>query len=108
MAGRVAIPLVAYSGDTGAGIFARAPRSFFTAKVLLLECSFVEESDRGRSEKWKHLHLDEIAERADLFENEVLVLTHLTLRTSPDDIRTAIARRLPPRLAVRTVPFLPD
>ena len=108
VAGKVAIPLVAYSGDTGAGVFARAPRSFFTAKVLLLECSFVEESDRERSEKWKHLHLDEIAERADLFENEVVVLTHLTLRTSPGDIRKAIARGLPPRLAARTVPFLPE
>ena len=108
VAEKVAIPLVAYSGDTGAGVFARAPRSFFTAKVLLLECSFVEESDRERSEKWKHLHLDEIAERADLFENEVVVLTHLTLRTSPGDIRKAIARRLPPRLAARAVPFLPE
>ena len=107
VAEKVAIPLVAYSGDTGAGVFARAPRSFFTAKVLLLECSFVEESDRERSEKWRHLHLDEIAERADLFENEVVVLTHLTLRTSPGDIRKAIAHRLPPRLAARAVPFLP-
>jgi ribonuclease Z len=108
VSGRVSIPLVAYSGDTGAGIFARAPRSFFTAKVLLLECSFVEERDRERSEAWKHLHVDEIAERADLFENEVVVLTHLTLRTSPGDIRKAIARRLPPRLAARAVPFLPE
>lgn len=108
VAERVPIPLVAYSGDTGDGIFSRAPRSFFTAKVLLLECSFVEERDRERSKEWKHLHLDEIAERADLFENEVLVLTHLTLRTSPGDIRKAIARRLPPRLAARTVAFLPD
>ena len=108
VAEKVAIPLVAYSGDTGAGVFARAPRSFFTAKVLLLECSFVEESDRERSEKWRHLHLDEIAERADLFENEVVVLTHLTLRTSPGDIRKAIAHRLPPRLAARAVPFLPE
>ncbi|MDL2717301.1 MAG: MBL fold metallo-hydrolase [Acidobacteriota bacterium] len=108
VAGKVRVPLVAYSGDTGEGIFSRAPRSFFTAKVLLLECSFVEERDRERSKEWKHLHLDEIAERADLFENEVLVLTHLTLRTSPGDIRQAIARRLPPRLAARTVPFLPE
>src|SRR5450759_274175 len=93
VAGKVAIPLVAYSGDTGAGVFARAPRSFFTAKVLLLECSFVEESDRERSEKWKHLHLDEIAERADLFENEVVVLTHLTLRTQADEIRRLVNER---------------
>lgn len=108
VAERVAVPIVAYSGDTAAGIFDRAPRSFFTAKVLLLECSFVEERDRERSTEWKHLHLDEIAERADLFENEVVVLTHLTLRTSPEEIRRTIGRRLPPGLAARTVAFLPD
>ena len=51
---------------------------------------------------------NEIAERADLFENEVVVLTHLTLRTTPDEIRRTVARRLPPRLAARTVPFLPE
>jgi ribonuclease Z len=104
---KVAIPLAAYSGDTSAGIFARAPRSFFMAKVLLLECSFVEERDRERSKEWKHLHLDEIAERADVFENEVVVLTHLTLRTSRDEIRRLVKSRLPPRLAARVVPFLP-
>ena len=108
VAGKVRVPLVAYSGDTGEGIFSRAPRSFFTAKILFLECSFVEERDRERSKEWKHLHLDEIAERADLFENEVVVLTHLTLRTSPEEIRRLVKARLPARLAARTVPFLPE
>jgi ribonuclease Z len=105
---RVTVPLVAYSGDTAAGIFSRAPRAFFTAKVLLLECSFVEERDRDRSKEWKHLHVDEIAEHADLFENEVVVLTHLTLRTSPGEIRRLVKQRLPARLAARAVPFLPE
>ncbi len=108
VAREVPIPLVAYSGDTAAGLFDLAPPEVFRAKILLLECSFVEERDRGRSAEWKHLHLGEVAERADLFENEVLVLTHLTLRTRPEEIRREIARRLPPRLAARTVPFLPE
>lgn len=98
---------MAYSGDTGKGLFGSAPREVFHAKVFLLECSFVEERDRDRAGEWGHLHLSEIAERADLFENEVLVLTHLTLRTSADDIRAEIARGLPARLRDRTIPFLP-
>jgi ribonuclease Z len=102
------IPLVAYSGDTAAGFFDLAPPEVFRAKLLLLECSFVEERDRDRSREWKHLHLAEIAERADRFENEVLVLTHLTVRTTPDEIRGELKRRLPAGLAARTVPFLPD
>jgi ribonuclease Z len=108
VAERVAIPLVAYSGDTAAGIFDLAPKEVFRAKVLLLECSFVEERDRERSKEWKHLHLAEIAERADLFENEVLVLTHLTLRTTPEDIRKEMDHRLPASLRSRTVAFLPS
>jgi ribonuclease Z len=108
VAGSVAIPLAAYSGDTAGGIFDAAPPEFFRAKVLLLECSFVEERDRGRAAPFKHLHLDDIAERADLFENEVVLLTHLTLRTGADAIRRLVKKRLPARLAARAVPFLPE
>ena len=108
VAGRVAIPLAAYSGDTAAGIFDVAPPEFFRAKVLLLECSFVEERDKGRAAPFKHLHVDEIAERADLFENEVILLTHVTLRTSADEIRRLVKQRLPARLAERAFPFLPE
>ena len=108
VAREVATPLVAYSGDTAEGFFDLAPPEVFRAKLLLLECSFVEERDRDRSRAWKHLHLAEIAERAERFENEVLVLTHLTVRTTPEAIRREIARRLPARLAARTVAFLPE
>ncbi len=108
VAERVALPLAAYSGDTGAGIFDAAPEEFFRAKVLLLECSFVEGRDVPRAAPFKHLHLDDVAERADLFENEVVLLTHLTLRTSADEIRRLVKKRLPARLAARAVPFLPD
>lgn len=99
-------PLVAYSGDTAKGIFSLAPKEAFQAKVFLLECTFLEPEHFDRAGTWGHLHLSEIAERADMFENEVLVLTHLTLRTSPEEIRRQIARQLPAFLARRTVPFL--
>ncbi len=108
VAGRVSIPLAAYSGDTSARIFDAAPPDFFRAKLLLLECSFVEERDRGRAAPFKHLHVDDIAERADLFENEVILLTHVTLRTSASEIRRLVKHRLPARLADRARPFLPD
>ena len=100
-------PLVAFSGDTGIGFFSSAPRKAFEAKVLLLECSFVAPEDSSRARHYGHLHVDDVAERAELFENEAVVLTHLTLRATPDELRRAIARRLPPALASRAVPFLP-
>lgn len=100
-------PLFAFSGDTGVGVFETAPREVFEAKVLLLECSFVEAEDVPRARNYGHLHVDDVAERADLFANEALVLTHLTLRSNPAELRRTIARRLPASLASRTVPFLP-
>ncbi|MBK9967278.1 MAG: hypothetical protein IPP07_21345 [Holophagales bacterium] len=100
-------PLFAFSGDTGAGIFETAPREAFEAKVFLLECSFVEEGDLPRARNYGHMHVDDVAERADLFANEALVLTHLTLRGTPAELRRTIARRLPATLASRTVLFLP-
>ena len=100
-------PLVAFCGDTSAEIFPTAPGEVFRAKVLLLECSFLEDEHKDRANGWGHLHLSEIAERADLFQNEVLVLTHLTLRTGPAEIRRLLSERLPAGLAARTIPFLP-
>ncbi len=100
-------PLVAFSGDTGVGFFESAPRETFEAKVLLLECSFVEPADLPRARNYGHMHVDDLAEHADLFANEALVLTHLTLRGTPAELRRAVARRLPASLAARTVPFLP-
>jgi ribonuclease Z len=100
-------PLLAFSGDTGVGLFETAPREAFESKVFLLECSFTEPEDLPRARHYGHLHVDDNAERADLFANEVLVLTHLTLRSTPDDLRRTIASRLPASLAPRVVPFLP-
>ena len=100
-------PLIAFCGDTARGVFTLAPPEVWQAKVLLLECSFIEERDRERSKDWGHLHLNEVAEHADLFQNEVLVLTHITLRTRPEEVKELIARALPASLASRTVPFLP-
>ena len=100
-------PLLAFSGDTGAGIFETAPREAFEAKVFLLECSFAEEADLSRARNYGHMHVDDLAEHADLFANEALVLTHLTLRGTPAELRRTISRRLPASLASRTVLFLP-
>lgn len=100
------VPLLAYPGDCGPSIFEAAPQ-LFSAKVLLIECSFVDPDDVGRAHAYEHLHITDFAERADLFQNEVVVLTHFTLRSSDEEIRAAIAS-LPESLRQRVVAFLPE
>lgn len=102
---RQEIPLFAYPGDCSPEVFDAAPE-IYGARVLLLECSFVAPEDRDRARKYAHIHIDDIAERADLFENEAIVLTHFSLRYRPSEILEALDR-LPGAIADRVVPFLP-
>ena len=102
---REEIPLLAYPGDCAPEIFEAAP-DLFRARVLLIECSFLGEDDRERARKYDHIHLDDIAERAALFENEAIVLTHFSMRYRPEQIFHAL-RTLPAQIADRVIAFLP-
>jgi ribonuclease Z len=102
---REEIPLLAYPGDCGPEIFDAAPE-LFRARVLLIECSFVAPEDRDRAREYAHIHLDDIAERASLFENDAIVLTHFSLRYRPEEILEALGT-LPAGVADRVIPFLP-
>ena len=102
---RQQIPLLAYPGDCGPEIFDAAPE-LFRARVLLIECSFVAPEDRDRAREYAHIHLDDIAGRASLFENEAIVLTRFSLRYRPEEILEALDA-LPAAIADRVIPFLP-
>jgi ribonuclease Z len=102
---RVDAPLLAYPGDCGPAIFEAAPE-IFSARVLLIECSFLLPEDRDRARVYEHLHLDDFLERAGAFQNEVIVLTHFSQRYRPEEIREAL-RALPEALARRVTAFLP-
>ncbi|HEX5134573.1 MAG TPA: MBL fold metallo-hydrolase [Thermoanaerobaculia bacterium] len=102
---REEIPLFAYPGDCSPDVFDAAPE-LFSARVLLLECSFVAPDDRDRAREYAHIHLDDIAERAALFRNEAIILTHFSLRYRPEEILEALDR-LPEAIADRVIPFLP-
>jgi ribonuclease Z len=99
-------PLLAYPGDCGPAIFEAAPE-LFRARVLLIECSFVTPEDRDRAREYEHLHLEDFVERAGLFENEVIVLTHFSQRYRVEEIHESL-RSLPEALARRVIPFLPE
>jgi ribonuclease Z len=103
---REEIPLLAYPGDCGHEIFDECPE-LFRARVLLLECSFLLPEDKDRAREYAHIHLDDILERADLFENEAVVLTHFSQRYRPAEIRQALAA-IPAPLSERVIPFLPE
>lgn len=77
------------------------------ARVLVLECTFVDERVSVEEARSKgHVHLDEIAARAALFQNEAILLTHFSARYRAHEIRAALDQKLPPALRARVTPLV--
>jgi ribonuclease Z len=97
----VRVPLLCYTGDTSpAGLDAYPP--VFQAKVLLTEMSFIRAKHRrDKIHKFGHMHLDDFLERADRFENELIIVGHFSTRYHPDEVRRTLHQRLPAGLRDR-------
>lgn len=97
----VRVPLVAYTGDTSPAGLDAYP-AVYQAKVLITEMSFIREKHRrDKIHKFGHMHLDDFLERADRFENEVIVCGHFSTRYHPDEVRRTLHHKLPPKLRDR-------
>jgi ribonuclease Z len=97
----VRTPLVAYTGDTSPAGLDACPAAY-QAKVLICELSFIRPSHRREKiHKFGHMHLDDYVDRADRFENELIICGHLSTRYHPQEVRRLVEARLPPRLRER-------
>jgi ribonuclease Z len=97
----VRTPLVGYTGDTSPAGLDNNP-DLFRAKVLITELSFIRAKHRrDKIHKFGHMHLDDFLERADRFENELLIVGHFSTRYHPDEVRRLLDQKLPPRLKER-------
>lgn len=85
------VPEVAFTGDTTLDAVARC-EDFRRARVLITEMTFVDaERSAESARKFGHVHLDEVVERVELFEeNETVVFTHFSARYSREEITAAI------------------
>jgi len=98
----VRTPLVGYTGDTSPGGLDNYP-PLFQAKILITEMSFIRPKHRREKiHKFGHLHLDDLIERADRFENELIIFGHFSTRYHPDEVRRYVDLKLPPRLRERS------
>jgi ribonuclease Z len=94
-------PEICFPGDTRIEVVDQEP-SVTKARVLLLECTFIGPDVSPRiAHEGGHVHLDDIAERADKFENEAILLTHFSRRHRPEDIKDQVNKKLPEKLRQR-------
>lgn len=100
------VPELAFTGDTRIEVVEREA-VVREARRLIMEVTFVD--DRVSVEDCRakgHVHLYEVAERAELFRNEAILFTHFSSRYRPVDVLRALDRTLPAGLRERVTPLL--
>ncbi|MFT6363995.1 MAG: ribonuclease Z, partial [Planctomycetota bacterium] len=103
---RTEVPVVAFTGDTCIDVVDRE-EGLRKARLLIMEVTFLDERVSVASAREKgHIHLDEVIERAELFENEAILMTHFSPRYNRARILEVLDERLPPGLRERVTPLL--
>ena len=97
----VRTPIVAYTGDTSPAGLDACPAAY-EAKVLITEMSFIRPNHRREKiHKFGHMHLDDFLERAERFQNELIICAHYSTRYHPDEVRRYVSAKLPQQLRER-------
>lgn len=92
------LPVLAYTGDTSPPGLDNNP-DFLKAQVLITEMTFV--APRHRKEKIHkhgHMHLDDFIARQDVFENELIIAAHFSVRYNADQVQRMVKKNLPDML----------
>lgn len=98
---------LAYATDTLVSVFDHAPE-LLRSRVLIMECTFLDERKTlAAARAGCHIHLDEVIERAERFENEHVVMMHVSQIYRPDEVAGVLDARVPPALRKRIIPFVP-
>jgi ribonuclease Z len=97
-----------YATDTLIRVLDTNP-SMLHSRVLILECTFFDErKSLADSRAGCHIHLDELLAVADRFQNQHLVLMHVSQIYSAREAREILRRRCPAELLARIQLFGPQ
>ena len=100
------VPLVAFTGDSRIDVVDQE-EVLRKAKLLIMEVTFLDDRvNVQRARENGHIHLDEVIDRAEVFENEAILFTHLSARYRYDEASRILDKRLPKTLKER-VTLLP-
>ena len=94
-------PKLVFSGDTTIEFIERNAVAQ-QADILIMEVTFIDDRVSVESaRKNGHIHLNEVIERADLFQNKAILFTHLSARYREHEAKQVLATRLPRGLKER-------
>jgi len=103
----IEFPEIAFTGDTLIEVVDRE-EVLRKAKLLVMEVTFLDDTIPVKEARRRgHIHLDEVVERAEAFENESILITHFSARYKAAEIQEILNRRLPPVLRDKVTALLP-
>ncbi len=98
-------PIIAFTGDTQIE-FIKSHPDLKNCEVLFMECTYLDQRKSvDHTRLWGHLHLDELIEAADFFENKSICLIHLSARYNTQEALLILDQKLPHRLKARVSLF---
>ncbi len=100
-------PLISFPGDTSTDVLDKVP-ALYDTQILVLESTYLDDRRTvAQCRKYGHVHLDELIERADRFNNQHLVLTHFSQSYPIREIHDLIEKRFAPIVRPEVHPFTP-
>ena len=91
-------PRVAFLGDSSIDGLDAHPE-MYQADILITELTFLAPDHRlEKIRKMGHIHLDEIVQRRDQFQNELIIASHFSTRYHPNQIRQFVCKAIPDML----------
>jgi len=98
----VEISLVTYLGDTRYHNFSKLD---FIAKsrILIAECTFMDDEHIDRALAGAHMHIDEFARMINDFDNEYIIVTHLSQRTAIQEAKKILKAKLDSRVYEKVI-----
>jgi ribonuclease Z len=95
------IPMLCYTGDTSPAGLDENPTAY-EARILITEMSFVRVNHpREKIHGFGHMHIDDFIERAERFQNELVIAAHVSSRYEIEETKEAVAKFVPERLRQR-------
>jgi ribonuclease Z len=91
----VELPIATYLGDTQFVDFSQL-KYIAECRILIAECTFYVEEHAERAEEGKHMHINEFAQLIEKMQNQYIIVTHTTQRTSMREIRETLKGALSP------------
>ena len=102
-------PLLSFTGDCLGESLVQNPE-IFKSRILVMECTFLDDEDEPMSRKKGHTHLKNIVEALEKFNDDVacerIILTHFSMKYSERHIREMLDKKLPESFKEKVIPFI--